>query len=285
MKIYKTTILALIISLLTSSCYEFFETSIELDIEKHESKLAVTSFISNDDTKKTVLVSYSIGGLETATDNQLLNNAIVSLSVGSTTYTLSNAIDDGIYEIDNGIIDLTEDATYTLKVEAANYKTVTSKQILPKKVDIISASLNNKNLKVRFQDEPIKRNFYTLELEQYVGNKWEIAYIYSNESNIYWSSISNNGVLFNDDTFNGNEHEITVQFDSYYNPNEEEPSLFKVKLYHVTEDYYKYDRTLSISYDSEDSPFVEPVILHRNIENGYGIFGMMNVSEFEFTVD
>lgn len=283
MKTFKITSLLLIFSLITTSCYDFFETSIELDIEKHESKLAVTSLISNDEKDKKILVSYSIGGLEEATDTQLINNAFVSLFDGTTTYELSISEFEGIYEMDNSIIELTENTEYTLTVEAPNYKTVTSKQIFPKPVQIIHASLTNSNLKVRFQDNPEKRNYYILELERYRDNRWEQTYLYSENANTFWSATSK-GTIFNDDIFNGNEYELNIQYENYYGTNPD-AILFRAKLYNITEDLYRYDRTLSISYDAEYSPFVEPVILHRNIENGYGIFGMMNVSEFEFTVD
>ena len=283
MKTFKITSLLLIFSLIATSCYDFFETSIELDIEKHESKLAVTSLISNDEKDKKILVSYSIGGLEEATDTQLINNAFVSLFDGTTTYELSISENQGVYKLENSIIELTENTEYTLTVEAPNYKTVTSKQIFPKPVEIIHASLTNNNLKVRFQDNPEKRNYYILELERYRDNKWTQEYLYSENANTYWSATSI-GVIFNDDIFNGNEYELNIQYENYYETSQD-AILFRAKLYNITEDLYRYDRTLSISYDAEYSPFVEPVILHRNIENGYGIFGMMNVSEFEFTVD
>jgi len=282
MKIYKLISILFTIGILTISCEDFFEMNVDLDIDEHESKLAVTSFISNETNEKSVLVSYSIGGLEEATDNQLINDAIVTLSMGNTSYEMSNTEADGIYTFTNSI-EFTPNAEYTLTVEASNYKTVTAKQIFPKSVEIINAFVINKKLKIRFQDDPNKRNYYSIELNYFDSDtdRWDYVWLDSDESTTFWSTTTN-GVIFNDDTFNGNEHEITIPFDTYFDDVSQNPVLFKAKLYNVTEDLYKYDRTLSMSYDFEDTPFVEPVILHRNIENGYGIFGMMNLTEFEF---
>ncbi|HBS11316.1 MAG TPA: hypothetical protein DEO36_02060, partial [Flavobacteriaceae bacterium] len=59
-------------------------------------------------------------------------------------------------------------------------------------------------------------------------------------------------------------------------------TTYKAILYHITEDFYRYDTTLRISFYAEDNPFVEPVILHRNFDNGYGVFALVNKSELVF---
>lgn len=44
------------------------------------------------------------------------------------------------------------------------------------------------------------------------------------------------------------------------------------KLCTVTEDYYRYHRTVSRIYETDKSPFTLPVEIYSQFENGYGIF-------------
>lgn len=48
---------------------------------------------------------------------------------------------------------------------------------------------------------------------------------------------------------------------------------FKVYLRNITKDYYQYLKTTSLQVKTSNDPFAQPVIIHSNITNGYGIFG------------
>jgi hypothetical protein len=277
MKIHKAFLFLTFFTALFSSCQNFFEMSVELDVPEHKSKLAVSSFIQNENEEQLVLVSYSVGGLEEPGDNQLINNANVVLQYDDVSIHFSPTEDEGLYSADTEI-DFSPDEKYTLQVSAPNYETIFSTQTLPKSTPILEASLDDNSLKIQFQDDPDKRNFYLLQLMYFQEGNWYDYYLEPFGSTAYWSITRQSGIIFNDDTFNGNLHEVIAD---YYG-SASSGTLFKVKLYSITEDYYRFDRSLSLSQDADGNPFSEPVILHRNIENGYGIFAMLNKSEFEF---
>lgn len=280
MKTYKSLITLILISLFTSSCEDFFDMAIELDIEEHKPKIAITSFFSDQNINE-VLVSYSIGGTEEATDNQLLTNANVILSQGNTNYVFNHTEKDGVYQFDE-FIDFIPNEEYTLTVEAANYTTVTSKQIFPEETAIIEATIDSEKLSVRFKDTPNVRNYYILVMQAFHPDYEINSSISMQDESNFQDSSSQRGILISDETFDGNEISINAAYwmsIKHDYENEPEPTLIKVILYSISEDTYKYDISYRNNY--ADDPFTEPVILHRNIENGYGIFGMMNAAIFE----
>ena len=48
----------------------------------------------------------------------------------------------------------------------------------------------------------------------------------------------------------------------------------EVELINLSEDLYKYYYSQIISLSSGENPFSEPITIHQNVLNGYGIFGI-----------
>lgn len=285
MKTYKL-IIAIIFTVSLASCSDFFDTAIELDVPKHESKLAITSLISNTtgiEGGNQVLVSYSIGGLEDSEGPQLINDATLALSYDDITETLLLTSMEGVYAPETPLM-LTPNTTYTLDVDVPGYPSVSSTQKYPEPVEIISASITDGTVKVKFDDTVDQDDFYCLKLEFLNDGSWQNMYINPVASTSEYGEILHGSIIFEDGTFDGNEYEIIASYDGYYG-SISEIEQYKVKLYHVTEDFYRYDRTYEMARWGNDDPFVEPVILHRNIENGYGIFAMMNETVLEIDVE
>lgn len=272
--------------LLFTSCTDFFEMSVEVDIPEHKSKLAVTAFIVQNSEYQDILVSYSVSGLEnTDSEVQLINDATIFLKDDSSSYTYHKTDQDGIYTPTEELV-LIPGKTYILEVDAPNHEGVTSTQILPAATEIIEASYTNKKLKVKFQDTPAMEQYYLVEcyykeVDGQGNEEWRQVWLDSFGTISFWSSVSN-GLIFNDQTFDGDEFTFTSDLDSYYFDESNELQL-KVILYNTTKDFFKYDRSYALSWDTEGNPFAEPVIIHRNIENGYGIFALLNGTEYEFT--
>lgn len=90
-----------------------------------------------------------------------------------------------------------------------------------------------------------------------------------------------NNIFMRDELFNGSTKELKL-----YVPSEMvRPALFgtdttygNVQLLHVTEDYFKYMKSYIISDRSNGDPFAEPVNVFTNVNNGYGIFSILNPS-------
>lgn len=265
------------LTLFLTSCNNFFKTTVELDVPEHKSKLAITSLMNNNGDTNPIIVSYSIGGLEQSENNQLLDNAAIAISYENESISFSLTENHGIYTADENI-NFTPNTEYKIVVDAPSYETVSSVQTFPETIEIIEAIIDENTIKVRFKDTPNKRNYYILELDVTIDNLWESNEISPFGDSAYLSS-SGEGIIFNDDTFDGNIHEITANYNTSIEI--EGDLIFKFKLYNITEDYYRYDRTLSIQQGANDNPFTEPIIIHRNIDKGYGIFALGNKSELE----
>lgn len=122
-------------------------------------------------------------------------------------------------------------------------------------------------------------------LDKVLGNDWLSGY---------------NGRVFSDELINGKEYTFNFKSQSSFSkpiPDEElpdtdypeempdtippprPPELFRVVLYSLSEDYYKYLKVLqtkddgTISYDLIDAGLAEPIRVYSNVSGGLGICG------------
>ncbi len=280
----KTTIniaFAIVASILLSACKkDFFDMSVTLDIPEHSSKLAAVSLLNSFQDDNTALISFSEGitNSNPEDNHQLVNDATVTLSYDDQNISFSLTDADGIYKADAPIT-FTVGTTYTLQVSNPDFETITATQIFPEARNMASADIDPKKLHVTFYDPADIDNYYLLMLYKYntYTGTYESTGIEPFDDTTYRSQLSN-GIIFNDKQFNGKKVDIlaNIWVDS---DDENTPQLFKVVLYSTTKDYYRYDRTYSLSLEAENNPFVEPVIIHKNFDKGYGIFALMNKSE------
>lgn len=172
---------------------------------------------------------------------------------------------------------------------------------------------------VDIQDSP-KRNFYHIavigenfkatpndegELVNY-SNLFEVFYssndivfdevenpLFQNEDlfSFYW-----NRHVFDDKLFNSQTYDVEIVFQisvgvsaaSFSGDGERTIRgvfrRFFVEVRSVSEEYYRYNKTISIKEAIAGDPFAEPVQIYSNIENGYGIFAGYNPELFEFSL-
>ncbi|MFT5725314.1 MAG: hypothetical protein ACI9JN_002438 [Bacteroidia bacterium] len=87
--------------------------------------------------------------------------------------------------------------------------------------------------------------------------------------------LDDGGFLFNDVLFNGNKKRIEVVPPGGLVAGNTDV-LYLIELRSVTQDYYKYHKTLQQYKDRDDlqqaGPFGSAVIVHSNIKNGLGAF-------------
>lgn len=129
--------------------------------------------------------------------------------------------------------------------------------------------------------EPGKTNYYGLDLFQLY---YEIDPFSGDTTNIYRSKVSIDtndpllsygsrySLIFNDEIFSGGEYQARCY--TYYSIGEE--AGLEVHLYQLTEDAFLYARSYEQYQNAIDNPFAEPVTVHSNIPNGYGVFSLTN---------
>ncbi len=88
--------------------------------------------------------------------------------------------------------------------------------------------------------------------------------------------------FFSDALFDGESHQIDLSSVDLF----VEASLERViwvQVRYISEAYYRHLKSALLHDTTDDNPFAEPVRIHSNIENGYGIFAGYSVRNFELT--
>lgn len=126
------------------------------------------------------------------------------------------------------------------------------------------------------QDEASTSDFYVVGIElrdsvEVTPGVWEeYAMTVGSVSDdpILERDINGNVFSFSDDTFNGNARSFRIRMlhddIAYGNPH--------VVVLKVSEDYFRYLRSMSAYEETQFNPFAEPVIIHSNMTPQMGIF-------------
>jgi hypothetical protein len=185
---------------------------------------------------------------------------------------------------------------YRIEVEKAGYKTIKAETLIPNPVGILSFDTvhesesngdyygNKIKCKLKYLDPAGVENYYRLDcfllfIDEQGNEDMYRQSVYVDENNEYFFDKTYNYLLWSDPLSDGNE--VTIDFiinmDNYgYSENNETVIMtYLILLNSVSEDFYKYDKTCSLYFESGGSgdPFSEPVLIHSNITDGYGVFG------------
>jgi len=260
----------------------FFEQVVEVDLPDHEPALAVTANFSDVDTTLVVYVSNSVGVLEPDQPVIVEDATVEFFKNGQLLYDFDyNA--NGLY----GVVSIeplgSDQANYELKVSAPDFNQVSSTQSMPQPVPIIDAVFEEDGavtpdgerahgISVTFIDPGGAENYYSISaLARVIDSGFEYTQMVYLES---FNPIIEEGeeiLVFSDATFDGRE--ITLNFYTYDDyPDDLESLELDINLISISDDRYYFEKSLNIFNNSNGNPFVEPVVVHNNIENGHGIF-------------
>ena len=269
------------------------ELIVDVDVPFDHPQLTLNSFF-NPDSLWSANLSLNRHILNDSSFEKVENGLIIILSEGREIDTLIHQ-GDGLYSSDTGKPQVGSD--YEIKAYAPNYEMVTGQSVIPAPAPIIRAEISkadtdpeeghNAKLKITFEDNGAEINYYQIliegELEYYdlSTNK-----IYISRHRVYLESedpaLQNeqfnwfDGVLLKDVLFNGKQ--IEFSFNTYLN----NFSNVSILLRTVSEDYYDYKTTFQLQDNTSGDPFAQPVNVHNNIENGFGIFAGFSESRFVY---
>jgi hypothetical protein len=197
--------------------------------------------------------------------------------------------------------------TYTLKVSAPGYETITSNVAVPEAVPVLGVKstsvleplnedLSIRTFEIKFKDPPAGANYYALSI--LISRSWS-KFPYRSHGNLEmnplnptfsdaylgeWFTTSlvpgqqDYNLMFNDHTFNGQE--CSFKFWSYEYKIEEHLT-YTILLKSLSEEFYDYRMTYHMQVISKDDPFAQPVQVFSNIHNGYGIFAGYSQAKME----
>ena len=287
----------------------FFATSceepVDLDIAIQEPQIVVTSnFTPGEPFKVSVTKSRNV---LTSEADEFVNNAVVRIfsSQGKELDKLTlNNFHTPFYESKR--IAPESGKAYRLEVEVPDKPTILAEDIVPLPVALTAIEMDTieifgaaseqiykVSIAVNFTDPIGAQDYYHLSLFNHSVNSEEGTPMDGfngttggTEANVLiplmpLESDKNNpavtfhfedgGVLFTDEDFDGQKATLTfyslLSFD-----NEAHQGKVVGELRTVSKDYYLYHTSLSRQIANKDRPFVEPISVYSNVENGLGIF-------------
>ncbi|MCB0628625.1 MAG: DUF4249 domain-containing protein [Lewinella sp.] len=290
---YIFLLLICLISML--SCKDFSQI-VEIEFPEHESKLVTTAVMGDVDAYLRILVSNSIGIQEDRSSFAISDARVQIFKDGQLFLTVPYDSTSAHYTA------LLEDSIrsygtlFRLEVSAADYPLLSAEQIMPRPVPVSYAEIELEGtvdmeghrvdeVIVEFQDPSGEENYYGLALEgeqlfvidgdTLMGNVQQ--YLNTNDPTLTQVYNAPYSLVFSDASFNGRK----IRISTYTSGNSLRTFQGRVILYHLTRDLYLYNRSVVLYENAVDNPFVEPVTVHNNIDNGYGLFGLYAISAYK----
>lgn len=279
-----------------SSC----EKEINVKVPEYKPALVINSSTEAEDTIR-VMVGKSISILKYNRNHDLnITDAKVVL------YKDQVAIDTLKYDAWAGIYNSKTVAKtgsqYSIKVSSNGFDDASAITTVPSIVPIMSIvrqsqarvdidGIPQDELKITFDDPATIGDYYIVSIVKESKDNGlteftscinttdaSVESIY-NESIDQNTCLSGNAIFFRDGLFNGARKELRLFVNSQFL----EPFIMngdtvrtQVILKHVTEDYFKFQKTYMFASENVDNPFSEPTNVYTNVKNGYGLFSALS---------
>ena len=271
-----------------------------IEFPEHTPKLAVTAKLSNSFSPK-IFVSHSQKLLDNR-DYEVIDNASVNLFKGDDFLMDFTWDNNSRRYLPTGILpEFEEGVEYKLEASASGYEPIVATQMLPKNCEIVNVEFIEGSfdpdfggvvnfLEVEIKDDGSVDNFYSLEVFQsgtFPNNTTDVFIVngYSTEDPIMVYGYDDEYTP--DGTFNGGNYIMRFMMEDDVGEIFDLDSggtldklIIQVNSY--TKEYYYHDISVQTFEDSQDIPFVEPVLISTNWDNGFGIFGILNSTTYDF---
>ncbi len=291
--------------IIISSC----EKNVTVNVPVQTPKLVVSGLTLVNNTFR-VTVGKSAGILETVTPSTFaVSNPFILLlqnNVVKDTFVATST--PGQYVAKNSTRPITGN-TYQVKVTAAGLEPVDASTLVPGLVPVFNiirkqnarqgaGGVYQDEIKFSFQDPGTEQNFYLIKMRHPEGlNGTAVQYggifcFHSNDRDIDRGAGTDptdleqcidNEFFMADRNFNGQLKTLTIyvdhqDMDPFVNPNNNRLYKPVIELHNITADHYKYRKSYTAYKDAEDNPFAEPVLVYGNVNKGYGIFSVFNLT-------
>lgn len=280
----KIFLILLVCLALVSSC----ENNLDLDLGKNDSLLVLNAFAGNDSLVK-VHLSRSIA-IQNRLPAENVTDVIVELYEEGTLKGRLQPKGNEWFEMD---FRFKTGKDYEIKVNEQNKNMIGCKTHVPavipiSEVKLVRTESKRRHFKLKFQDRKLEKDYYMILIKcVYAQSDGVVSFTSEMELSYYSTDLVFNGNLventntlernylvgsraFSDKSFNGQEAEISFYADPY------DPlgnySHLKFELYHISKDYYAYERSKTILTNREDLPIYKKINLYSNVDSGAGIF-------------
>ena len=269
--------IVVIVLAISLGCEPELVTKIPLPTENQ--KLAVSAFLTPGSDKHSFYVDASIPNNFISTYDPWDTAIVVMISDGTKSVRLIQD-DDGYFSFYDHQLPVIHGKRYFLEASAPGIpKAISASTMIPEdfdpqfeviKIDTSGYTEDYEKLEfiVRFRDVPGTKDFYRITayatwLREYPGFT----------DTVLWEMNSRNSQpqLVKDEGKDGGWLQFNFSL-SLGKDTRSWLSSVETVIYRVDEDYYKFHYPFVITDYYNDNPFSEPIIVHSNVKNGYGIF-------------
>lgn len=290
--------LCLVLSIL--SCEEFFDQEVILPQPEFDNLLAIYSFISNEDDTLLIPVSRNFGILENNPDSaySVLDAKVEWIEDGQPPLVLPL---NSAYRPATNFLRLSQPLKaktgYTIRVSHPDYPTISARQVMPGIVPLDSAvydpdgpinSEGRRQQQVRFsfKDPADEVNYYEFNLRTTYLNRVNRGFDQATKKFLYDTVYRKGDIylygateptakpgpqtfLVSDRAFNGRSITIGINFGAWQTFGD-----IEAIMRNISHENYLYKISRRKFDDARSDPFVDPVILYSNVQNGIGVFGL-----------
>ena len=269
------------------------ERTVVVDIPPHEHQLVAKGLFSPDSLWK-VDVRSSVGFLDRI-DPFPIPNATVEVWDGETLIEALQHTEAGVYRGQQSRPE--PGKTYRLRITAPDFDPIEAEAALPvanvmPRVAVASVTddfgFNRLNVSVTLDDPGDEVNYYAMDVLQQVtiyDGPEPVTYTFSNgffSADVILSGLAieteetfYHTAYFEDDIFDGTTQTFSLDVQKPFIESQSSRAPdFKITLrfYVTTEDFFRYHKTLELQEDLDGNPFSEPIRIHSNVSNGFGVF-------------
>ena len=303
----KIILFAAISSLILTSCEDALVKTLELDDFEYEKQLAISGALFSTADEFKLLISENQAITDPFDEWEPARDATASLFkgeelIGDLKFTENADFVDNLFRLDLQNIEI-DPGIYRIEVEHPTLGMATAETEVPEDIELdqieyiedfgIAPNFLNKSdaIQVTFNDPP-EDNYYSLRIE--MDTVIMDTFIYEMDTIIYPvtpylgvdsaepnAQLLQDGILFSDSFFNGNEHTITLYLAGLeFEENVEEIiDALRITWDVISRDKFEFDSSLELYNNSQGfGPFTEAVTIYNNVENGIGVFSGLNRS-------
>ncbi len=282
------------------------EKPVTIDIPEKPSRLVINGWIGKDS-----IISVHIGKSKYSLAPKDFSNYLVESYTVKNAVTVVyennvpidtlvyNANDFQYYSLRNRKI--REGYTYLVKVNANGFTEATAETSVPSQAALTrlqrvknartnSSGLYEDEITLTLTDPAAEENFYLVQVfspAYSVGSGYPISCVRTTDKDIEQLGYSDpmdaencyqgDEVLMKDVNFNGGQKVLKLYVESgmlqdFINPTTGSVSRPYIHVVRITKDHFKFMKSFSLYWNTEDNPFAEPVNVFSNVRNGYGVF-------------
>ncbi len=284
----KTYLLLGITLLLVGGC----ETSVNIDFPSLRPLIVVNSFFAPGERWE-IHVSEALSTAQGIDDVRFITNATAEILEDGRVVASLFHVGEGFYRSFSGHRPVVG-TPYTLRVSAPGYEDIEAVGTIPEPVPVSftsevtrrSASSADLDVTIHLTDPPDQDNYYYIAavFSRFVNEEstsvnhlsfhTEDAAILVEGGDAFGleGGGESGDAIFSDALFDGVSHDIVLEITTPLR----DPSIFQgtleIYLYGVSQTYYDYITTYNVHEYVRDNPFSEPVQVHTNVQNGFGVF-------------